>query len=200
MSLVVCLFFSAAIPFSPSSILPISLFELCPESKLLFGFPVNIDPKSDSLLTNKRFLGHASFLLGMIEKTVDILGEDDDHLEKTLIELGRKHMTYGVKPAYFPFMTQAIIKMLQEKLGSDFSEEDRKAWRDILALLIADIIKGERTLDMGLASTNKNITSKNWETLSAIPDYDEVAGLAVFEKYVDIACGVIFRFASVFRI
>ena len=118
----------------------------------------------------------------MIEKTVDLLGEDDDELERLLIELGKKHMTYGVKPEFFPFMTQAIIKMLKEMIGNEFSADDEVAWNDILSLLIADIIKGERTMDMGIASANKSVTSNNWKKLSEIPDYDEVAGLEVFEK------------------
>jgi hemoglobin-like flavoprotein len=148
----------------------------------LFGFPRDIDPRSQALLENQRFLGHATFLLSMIGKTVELLGEDDETLEKDLLALGKKHMTYGVRPEFFPFMTQAIIKMFKSLMGNNFSAEEETAWKDILALLISDIIRGERMLDMGLASTNKNVTSKNWKKLSAIADYDEVAGLAIFEK------------------
>eukprot|EP00339_Tiarina_fusa_P021707 CAMPEP_0117047462 /NCGR_PEP_ID=MMETSP0472-20121206/32804_1 /TAXON_ID=693140 ORGANISM="Tiarina fusus, Strain LIS" /NCGR_SAMPLE_ID=MMETSP0472 /ASSEMBLY_ACC=CAM_ASM_000603 /LENGTH=651 /DNA_ID=CAMNT_0004760179 /DNA_START=106 /DNA_END=2061 /DNA_ORIENTATION=- len=158
------------------------LFESCPESKLLFGFPLTIDPKSDALLENQRFLTHATFLLTMIEKTVGLLGEADDELTETLLKLGKKHFTYGVRPEYFPFMTQAIIKMLKEMIGGEFTEEEQKAWEDILGVLIADMVRGERMLDMGLASANKNVTSKNWEKLAEISDYDEVAGLVVFEN------------------
>jgi hemoglobin-like flavoprotein len=170
---------------------------MCPDSKILFGFPKNIDPKSDALLENQRFLSHATFLLSMIEKTVGLLGEDDSELEQSLFALGKKHMTYGVKPEFFPFMTKSIIKMFKQMMPTDFSELEEGAWKDILALLITDIVRGERMLDMGLASTNKNVTSKNWNKLVQIADYDEVAGLAIFEKYENRRVLVWLRFAPI---
>eukprot|EP00529_Nitzschia_sp_RCC80_P022249 CAMPEP_0113507866 /NCGR_PEP_ID=MMETSP0014_2-20120614/36697_1 /TAXON_ID=2857 /ORGANISM="Nitzschia sp." /LENGTH=480 /DNA_ID=CAMNT_0000403511 /DNA_START=389 /DNA_END=1827 /DNA_ORIENTATION=- /assembly_acc=CAM_ASM_000159 len=158
------------------------LFELCPEAKILFGFPEDIDPHSDKLLENKRFLAHASFLLSMIGKTVKMIGQDDDKLAKDLLELGRKHVTYGVKAEYFPFMTKAIMQMMKELLGGEFSESEQEAWEDILATLIADMVKGQRTLDIGLAAANKNVTTRNWDQIAEIDDYDEVCGLVIFEK------------------
>jgi hemoglobin-like flavoprotein len=148
----------------------------------LFGFPETIDPFSDKLLQNKRFLTHANFLLSMIGKTVGMLGEDDATLTKDLLQLGKKHVTYGVKAEYFPFMTKSIICMMKEMLGSEFTSTDQKAWEDVLSVLIADMVKGQRTLDIGLAAANKNITNKNWSQISEISDYDEVCGLVVFEK------------------
>jgi hemoglobin-like flavoprotein len=155
---------------------------MCPEAKLLFGFPKHIEPRSDSLLHNKRFLTHATFLLTMIHKTVNLLGVDNDELTKTLTELGKKHVTYGVKADYFPFMTKSVVIMMKEMLGDEFTDNDRKVWEDILSLLIADMVKGQRTLEKGLAAANKNIVSKKWGQLSEIADYDEVGGLVIFEK------------------
>jgi hemoglobin-like flavoprotein len=159
-----------------------SVFDQCPESKLLFGFPETIDPFSDKLLQNKRFLSHAQFLLNMIGKTVAMLGENNEELTKDLLELGKKHVTYGVKAEYFPYMTKSIIIMMKAMLGSEFTPTDQQAWEDILSVLIADMVKGQRMLDIGLAAANKNITNKNWSQISEIEDYDEVCGLLVFEK------------------
>lgn len=159
-----------------------SLFEFCPDAKLLFGFPLNVDPQSGALLKNERFIKHATFLLIMIEKAVGMLGQDDAELTKTLLELGKKHVTYGVRPEYFPFMTKSIIKMMKEILGSEFTTADEDAWNDILSLFIADIVRGERMLDMGLAATHKEVTDTNWTKLKEIDDYDEVAGMSVFRK------------------
>ena len=154
---------------------------MCPDAKLLFGFPKDVDPHSGALLQNHRFITHAMFLLEMIGKAVGMLGQDDAQLTETLLELGRKHVTCGVKPKYFPYMTQAIIRMMKEMQGADFTEEDEQAWKDILSLFIADIVRGERMLDMGLAATHKNVTDRNWGKLKQIDDYDEVAGLSVFQ-------------------
>ncbi|KAG7346610.1 globin-like protein [Nitzschia inconspicua] len=159
-----------------------NVFDKCPESKLLFGFPETIDPFSDKLLQNKRFLSHSQFLLNMIGKTVAMLGENNEELTNDLVELGKKHVTYGVKSEYFPFMTRSIIIMMKEMLGAEFTPTDQQAWEDIMSVLIADMVKGQRTLDIGLAAANKNITNKNWSQISEIEDYDEVCGLLVFEK------------------
>ena len=51
-----------------------------------------------------------------------------------------------------------------------------------MSVFIADLVRGERMLDMGLAAANRKVTAKNWGKLSEIPDYDEVAGLVVFVK------------------
>ena len=163
-----------------------SLFDLCPDSKILFGFLKTIDPHSEKLLENKRFLAHADFLLSMIGKTVRMIGQDNDKLAKDLIELGRKHVTYGGKAEYFPFMTESIMMMMQEMLGSEFLDAEREAWEDILSVLIADMVKGQRSLDIGLAAANKNVTARNWEQISKIEDYDEVCGLSVFEKLFEV--------------
>ena len=163
------------------------MFELCPEAKLLFGFPEDTDPKSEALLKNELFKKHATFLLNMIGKTVSMLGyarssTDDEVLERQLMEIGRKHVTYGVKAEYFPLMTQSVIKTMKELLGGDFTSQEEKAWNDILSLLISDMVKGQRTLDMGLVAANMPVTNKNWEALKAIKDYDEVAGVEIFAK------------------
>jgi hemoglobin-like flavoprotein len=155
---------------------------MCPQAKLLFGFPENVDARSDKLLHNKRFLTHAKFLLTMIHKTVAMLGVDNDELTKILTELGKKHVTYGVKSDYFPYMTKSVVIMMKEMLKDEFTEDDRKVWEDILSVLIADMVKGQRTLEKGLAAANKNIVNKHWGQLSEIPDYDEVGGLVIFEK------------------
>ncbi|KAL3908155.1 MAG: hypothetical protein SGILL_008592, partial [Bacillariaceae sp.] len=159
-----------------------NVFDLCPESKLLFGFPENIDPFSGKLLENKRFLSHANFLLSMIGKTVALLGENNEELTKSLLELGKKHVTYGVKSEFFPYMTKSIIIMMKKMLGAEFTPTDEQAWQDIMSVLIADMVRGQRSLDIGLAAAHKNTTNKNWSQIAEVEDYDEVCGLLVFEK------------------
>jgi hemoglobin-like flavoprotein len=155
---------------------------MCPAAKLLFGFPESIDPRSDALLRNKRFLTHATFLLSMIHKTVSMLGVDNEELTKTLTELGKKHVTYGVRADYFPFMTKSVVIMMKEMLKDEFTDNDRKVWEDTLSVLIADMVKGQRLLEKGLAAANKNIVSKKWSQLAAIDNYDEAGGIVIFEK------------------
>ena len=44
---------------------------------------------------SKRFLMHSAFLVGMIEKALNMLGTDDEELTMLMSELGRKHVVYG---------------------------------------------------------------------------------------------------------
>ena len=69
----------------------ISLFKKCPEAQVLFGFPLDIYPDASMLLDSHRFLMHATFLIEMIDMTINILGEDNEKLKKTMTDIGKKH-------------------------------------------------------------------------------------------------------------
>lgn len=43
------------------------------------------------LLDSHRFLMHATFLIEMIDMTINILGEDNERLKKTMTDIGKKH-------------------------------------------------------------------------------------------------------------
>lgn len=128
-------------------------------------------------------MNHAVFLIEMIDKTVNMLGVDNDTLHENLMELGKKHVTFGVEPDYFPVMTQAIKLMLKDLLGSEeFKYEDEKAWDKVLTALIADMMKGQRSLDKGLAANNKSSVVTSWRLLAQQPNYEEHAGVILFKK------------------
>lgn len=125
---------------------------------------------------------HAAFLITMIDKTVNILGEDDVELTATLTDLGKLHVTFGVKPDYFPMMTESIVFMLKQQLGNDFKQSDDSAWRRVLSALIAAMIKGQRRLDKGLAAANKSKVITSWRLLMQQKNYEEQAGVTLFTQ------------------
>jgi hemoglobin-like flavoprotein len=126
---------------------------------------------------------HAKFLVQMIHKTVDLLGVDDDMLTENMVELGKKHVAYGVKPEYFPFMTEALLIMLKQMLQHRFTDTDKQAWENVLAVLIADMVKGQRKIDKGLvAACNKKIVINSWIKLTRVDNYEERAGSILFQK------------------
>lgn len=104
--------------------------------------------KTEDVANSRRFLTHAVFLVEMLEKALNMLGENDDELTFMLMELGQKHVRYGVKPDYFVHMKKAIIAMLHEKLTIKFTEEDVNAWDEVLGALISDMTKAQRELQM----------------------------------------------------
>ncbi|GAX25643.1 hypothetical protein FisN_15Lh009 [Fistulifera solaris] len=117
------------------------LFDKCPQSKTLFGFPIDIDVDSPELLSSKRFLAHAVYLLEMIDTALNMLGPDIELLTDIMTELGKKHVSYGVKPDMFPIMGDALIYMLRDVLGDEFTDATEEAWKETYGALSADMIR-----------------------------------------------------------
>jgi hemoglobin-like flavoprotein len=112
----------------------------------LFGFSNDID--MDEIRGSSRFKMHASFLIEMIEKALNMLGVEDSELSLMLSDLGKKHVAYGVEPEYFPFMNESILEMLRHMLKDSFTPTDQEAWGAVLDSLIADMTRAQRELQM----------------------------------------------------
>ena len=117
------------------------LFDKCPQAKVLFGFPIDIDPKSHELITSKRFLMHASYLIQMLDTALNMLGPDIELLTEIMLELGIKHVRYGVKPEYFPVMGEALIATLEETLQHELADNVKEAWNETYKALSSDMIR-----------------------------------------------------------
>jgi hemoglobin-like flavoprotein len=118
------------------------LFNKCPTAKVLFGFPLDVDPNSSELINSKRFIMHASYLIQMIDTALNMLGPDIELLTEILLELGEKHIKYGVKPEMFPIMGDCLAGTLLDTLGEDeMTDEVVAAWREVYKELTADMVK-----------------------------------------------------------
>jgi hemoglobin-like flavoprotein len=124
---------------------------------------------------------HASFLIEMIEKTVELMEEDNTTLTKSMMELGQKHVAFGVTPSYFPLMTDALIKMLKD-VCSSFSADEETAFKACMEALIADMIQGQQSIDKGLAATKKIVVIQSWEKLTKIDEYQSRGGVLLFQQ------------------
>lgn len=157
-----------------------NLFEKCPEAKPLFGFPMTMDPKSPALLKSSRFSKHADFLVGMVDKTVGMLGGGlNQELTDMLHELGRKHVAYGVQPEFFPFMTDSLQAMLVEVIGSP----DETAWQDVFDFLIFNMEAGHRRISKEVSAKKDKIKCITiWSKLRNVMKYKELGGVILFQK------------------
>lgn len=159
-----------------------NLFEKCPEAKPLFGFPIETDPRNKYLLKSPRFAQHATFLVKMVDTTVNMLGEGvTEHLTKMLTDLGKKHVAYGVMPEYFPFMTESLLVMLKETIGNVNDD----AWQDVFDYLSSVMEAGHRRIDKDVAAKmDKDICTNVWKRLTFMRKYKEEGGVILFQKYV----------------
>jgi methyl-accepting chemotaxis protein len=119
------------------------LFDKCPKAKVLFGFPIDIDVYSSELLTSKRFLAHAAYMLEMIDTALNMLGPDIELLTEIMHDLGLKHIRYGVKPEMFPIMGEALVCVLQDALGDRFTNTIEASWVETYGALSGDMIRAQ---------------------------------------------------------
>jgi len=107
----------------------------------MFGFPIDADTTSRELTTSKRFLMHASYLIQMLDTALNMLGPDIELLTEIMMELGEKHVRYGVKPEMFPVMGEALMHTLTETLKEEMTDETKDAWKETYAALSTDMIR-----------------------------------------------------------
>ena len=119
------------------------LFKREPRTKVLFGFPITVDTDSQELLNSKRFLMHAAYLIEMLDTALQMLGPDKDLLVEIMHELGVKHTRFGVTPDMFPRMGEALMHMLEIRLGDDFTPEVKEAWEKTYWALSNEMIVGQ---------------------------------------------------------
>jgi len=72
-----------------------------------------------------------------------MLGPDIELLTEILVELGQKHVRYGVKYEMFPVMGDALLHTLNECLGDDFTDEIREAWKETYVEISTDMLKAQ---------------------------------------------------------
>jgi hemoglobin-like flavoprotein len=124
------------------SILFRRLFMKCPSAKVLFGFPMDMEAHSEELLKSRRFLMHARYLISMIDTALNMLGPDFELLKEIMMDLGKKHVRYGVKPEYFPLMGEALIETLNETLTDKvMTAAVQESWLNVYAMLSANMIE-----------------------------------------------------------
>mmetsp|Transcript_16406 Transcript_16406/g.21479 ORF Transcript_16406/g.21479 Transcript_16406/m.21479 type:complete len:161 (-) Transcript_16406:161-643(-) len=119
-----------------------NLFKKSPQAKVLFGFPIDIDTDSAELLNSKRFLMHACYLVQMIDTALNMVGPDTELLTEIMLELGAKHVRYGVRAEMFPVMGESILIALRTTLKESFTAVIEEAWKETFAELSGDMVRG----------------------------------------------------------
>ena len=105
-----------------SSVFYDRLFELDPDARALFA-------STDMTAQRQKFLA----MLGDIVKVID----DSEVLVPDVVALARRHVGYGVQASHYATAGQALLWMLEEGLGDDFSDDVRRAWADAYRFVAA---------------------------------------------------------------
>lgn len=95
------------------------LFLKYPSVRSLFGGPMNAQ--------HEKFVAMLSFIVARIDRPDALMGE--------VAEMARRHERYGVKPAYYPPVGEALLWTLEQGLGNEWSEDVRQAWEACYEIL-----------------------------------------------------------------
>lgn len=97
------------------------LFEIAPEVRPLFG-------KAEMRKQRKK-------LIDMIALVVYSL-DNFDKVTKALQSLGQRHIEYGVTKEQYAIVGQALLWMLEQELGDDWTSEVAVAWTKTYEIIV----------------------------------------------------------------
>ena len=132
-----------------------------------------MDPTSNALLTSKRFLTHARYMIQMLDKALALLGPDAEALAEILADLGKKHVRLGVKEDFFPIMGEALMEALGQLLGDKLTSEMKEAWTIVYNALSSEMIR---------SMNHDKAVIFSWNKLKQMENYQEVAGIILFRR------------------
>lgn len=82
-------------------------------------------------------------LMSMISAAVRLLDKPEE-LIPAVQRLGERHVTYGVNPAHYPTVGQALLLTLSQGLNEKFTPEVEQAWTSAYDLLADTMISAAR--------------------------------------------------------
>lgn len=118
----------------------LKMFEMEPETKKVFGFDLDFEPTAEELKKNGQ-LHIATTILQRFDASLNLMGPDYELLEEILTELGKRHVGYGVKAHFFPFMGKAIMHAMAETLQDKWTPEVNTAWTEVYQEISGTIMK-----------------------------------------------------------
>jgi len=108
-----------------------NLFTLAPELRSMFSTSIEVQARK---------------LMDALRYTVATL-EKPDELVPVLEGLGRRHVAYGTKDEHYAVVTQALLQMLAEVLGRNFTAPTAAAWQDALSFVCATMQRGSHAVE-----------------------------------------------------
>jgi len=104
------------------------IFEIAPEAKALFKFTEGYDIASEDFYASDGLKNHSTKVIRTVDAAVGLLNSDLDKLIEVLQGLGKSHKGYGVIPAHYEVVGQALIATLAKASGDKWSDEVKDAW------------------------------------------------------------------------
>jgi hemoglobin-like flavoprotein len=110
--------------------------------RLFYGRLFEIAPQVRSLF-HSDLRAQSRKLHQMLDSIVNALDRFDE-LQPTLEELGRRHIAYGALPEHYDALRSALMWALGTALESEFDQETRAAWNQLIQGVANAMLKGAR--------------------------------------------------------
>ncbi|WP_419913763.1 globin domain-containing protein [Hoeflea sp.] len=102
-----------------------------------------LDPDVKDLFAQTDMSAQKAKLLATLASTIAGLNTSATLL-RDLEELGRRHAAYGVRPAHYELIGEALLWTLERGLADRWSHEAAEAWAAAYALIAGQMQKGAK--------------------------------------------------------
>merc|ERR1712127_94479 len=112
----------------------LKIFEIAPEALQLFSFR-----DEPNLAESPKLKKHAMSVMNTVDVAVKGLA-DLDKLVPVLQGLGKRHVGYGVLPAHYDVVGQALLATLEGGLGAEWNEQVKASWTAVYGIIAKTMI------------------------------------------------------------
>lgn len=119
------------------------IFELAPGALQMFSFSTGFVGDEENLYQSDVFKAHAGGVVMMLDQAVNMLGPDMGPVLFTLSQLGERHVEYGVLPAHYGIVGQALLHTLATALGErGWTPRVKQGWELVYGLVSTAMMAG----------------------------------------------------------
>jgi hypothetical protein len=137
---------------------------------------------------------HARAMVSMLDMAVHMIGPDLDIATAEILELGERHVDYGVQADHYPVVGEALILTLRQLLGPEiFTLKVQKSWAAFFGFISLTMIKGaanavpkEEVFPAPVVVVEKQIAALTVAVVEKKEVVVEKASPTVFEKPVPV--------------
>jgi hypothetical protein len=114
----------------------------------------------------------------MLDAAVDMFGPDMEPVTKSLTDLGARHVEYGVLPAHYGIVGEALLFTLETALGDSWTPKIKQGWTDIYGFISTAMMAGaDRQLRRKLKRSearDKKLAAKKQSSSATKPTADKL--------------------------
>jgi hemoglobin-like flavoprotein len=108
----------------------------------MYSFGPQFDGREGELYKSQAFKAHSSGVVKTLDAAVGMLGPDLEIAAKVLADLGAKHVGYGVLPAHYGIVGEALLHTLETALAESWTPNVKRGWTVIYAFLSTAMLAG----------------------------------------------------------